>query len=150
MARRASFETVLGKLENRFRPEFCVFLRDMAAHRSEKFALECLIDQLGKQNGGLSLELGLEMSQLCRELKIDGRRREVLEELAGREDVGAAAMTQQSETCSLDDLIAADDPVAFGRANGAGEVMILRALRDKFGIPLVEAVAKLNAGGGAG
>lgn len=145
MARQPKFDHVLAKLEGRFRPEFSVFLRDMAEHRSEKFALECLIDQLAKQQIGLSLELGLEIARLCRDLKIDPKRRDVLEDLAGRDD---GRVPQANPACSLEDLIVADDPVAFGRANGAGEVMILRALRDKFGIPLVEAVARLQSGVG--
>lgn len=138
------FQSLLVRLEGRLAPEFALFLRDISRHRNEKFALECLIDQLGPLGIVLSADRARDILDLCDVLGIDQKRRSRIPGLLDFSPSALAADTAKRAVCSLEDLVAATDPVAFGKANGAGELLIVRALREKFGFSFDEAMLLLQ------
>ncbi|MEQ1784659.1 MAG: hypothetical protein ABMA14_25205 [Hyphomonadaceae bacterium] len=129
------------QLEGRLAPEFLLFLRDLESHRTEKFAVECLIDQLRQRSVTIPAGIARDILQRCEALGIDQGRRGAVPGLLDFSPASASADADRAKASSLEDLIAADDPVAFGKANGAGELLIVRALREKFGFSFDDAMA---------
>jgi hypothetical protein len=137
------FQSLLVQLEGRLTPEFLLFLRDLAKYRDEKIAVECLVDQLGEGGVRLTSDLARGILKRCEALGVDQMRRGLVPGLLDFNP--ASALSAGAPACSLEDLVAADNPVAFGKANGAGELLIVRALREKFGFSFDDAMACLRA-----
>jgi hypothetical protein len=143
--RKASFEDLIARLDAQLKPEFAQFLRDLAKQRAEKIALECLVDGLNDTGVRLSLALVQDLDAACRAAGVDDGRRLIVGKLMLASGVGHAGVDRDGGPgVSLADLVAADDPVALGRAHGVSEVMLVRALREKHGVSLGEAVALLQ------
>lgn len=139
-------ETLLAGLEGRLTSQFLTFIGDLSRARDPKFAVECLLDQLHAHAVELRPKEAMDLAALGKKLEIDDSRLLRVQALV-RGKPGDAA---QSLSCSLEELVAADDPIAFGAARGAGDLLIVRALREKYGLTLIEAMTRLRAGDAPG
>ena len=139
------FQSLLVQLEGRLAPELLLFLRDLENHRAEKIAIECLIDQLTEHGVRLTPDITRGILKRCEITGVDQKRRGLVPGLLDFNPASASPDAFGPLSCSLEDLMAADDPAAFGKANGAGELLIVRALREKFGISFDEAMERLRA-----
>ncbi len=138
-----SFESLMARLENQLKPEFAQFLRDLAKQRAGKFALECLVDGLNDTAAAIPADVARDLEQACRAAGVDEQRRALVRQLAVRRG-GLVTGPEGATGFSVADLVAAEDPVALGRAHGISEVMIVRALREKHGLTSSEAVALMR------
>lgn len=142
--RTREFETLLARFDGIVAPEFLLFLRDLSQHREEVLAVGFLVDNLVKRGVALGSELVDEVDRRCGELGIDDKRRTSLRQLADQMRAKGAAAEHSLSRYSWNDIVAADDPVAFGRTHDVSEVMIVRALREKHGLSSSEAVALMR------